>query len=50
MTSKTQKQSSSPERTIVPAGIGTTLSLIGDTALYTVLPIHTLEAESHWEA
>lgn len=44
MTFGTQKHSRSPGRILFPAGIGTTLSLIGDSALYNVLPTHTLEA------
>ncbi len=34
----------SPLRVLLPVGLGTSLSLIGDTSLYTVLPTHTLEA------
>ncbi len=34
----------SPLRVLIPVGLGTALSLIGDTALYTVLPTHTAEA------
>lgn len=31
-------------RVLLPIGLGTTLSLMGDTALYAVLPTHTAEA------
>lgn len=34
----------SPWRILLPAGIGTALSLIGDSAMYTVLPTHTAVA------
>ena len=44
MTSKSQEQSISPKRVLLPAGLGTTFSLLGDSALYTVLPTHTIEA------
>ena len=30
-------------RALLPIGLGTTLSLLGDTAIYTVLPTHTAE-------
>lgn len=33
-----------PRRVLLPLGVGTALSLMGDGALYTVLPIHTAEA------
>ena len=33
-----------PRRVIFPLGLGTALSLMGDTTLYTVLPTHTSEA------
>jgi len=34
----------SPWRVLLPAGIGTCLSLLGDASLYTVLPTHTAAA------
>jgi MFS family permease len=34
----------SPLRVLLPIGIGTCLSLLGDASLYAVLPTHTLEA------
>ena len=34
----------SPWHVLLPLGIGTSLSLIGDSSLYTVLPTHTLAA------
>ena len=34
----------SPRRVLIPVGLGTSLSLIGDTALYTVLPTHAADA------
>lgn len=34
----------SPWRVLIPVGLGTGLSLIGDSGLYTVLPTHTAEA------
>ena len=34
----------SPWRILLPAGVGTALSLMGDAALYTVLPTHTAVA------
>ena len=34
----------SPWRILLPVGIGTALSLVGDSALYTVLPTHTTAA------
>jgi MFS family permease len=34
----------SPWRIVLPAGVGTALSLVGDSALYTVLPTHTAVA------
>jgi MFS family permease len=34
----------SPWRVLLPIGLGTSLSLIGDTSLYAVLPTHTVEA------
>jgi MFS family permease len=34
----------SPWRVLLPVGLGTTLSLMGDTALYAVLPTHTANA------
>lgn len=33
-----------PRRVIFPLGLGTALSLMGDTTLYTILPTHTSEA------
>lgn len=33
-----------PRRALIPISIGTALSLLGDTALYTVLPTHAAEA------
>ncbi|MCP4359965.1 MAG: MFS transporter [Chloroflexi bacterium] len=38
------KTSASLSRVVLPVGIGTTLSLIGDVSLYTVLPTHTAVA------
>ncbi len=37
-------QSSSPWRVLLPVGIGTSLSLLGDASLYAVLPTHAAEA------
>jgi MFS family permease len=34
----------SPSRTLLAVGVGTWLSLLGDTTLYSVLPTHTAEA------
>lgn len=34
----------SPRRVLLAVGLGTGLSLIGDSALYTVLPTHTADA------
>lgn len=34
----------SPARVLLPLGLGTALSLMGDATLYTVLPTHTAEA------
>ena len=33
-----------PARVLFPLGLGTALSLVGDTTLYAVLPTHTAEA------
>jgi MFS family permease len=33
-----------PARVLVPLGLGTALSLVGDATLYTVLPTHTVDA------
>jgi MFS family permease len=44
MASSIQKHSPSPGRILLPPGISTALSMVGDNALYTVLPTHTLEA------
>ncbi len=37
-------QPTSPWRIILPAGLGTAFSLVGDSSLYTVLPTHTAVA------
>jgi MFS family permease len=39
-----QSATISPWRVLVPVGLGTGLSLIGDSSLYTVLPTHAAEA------
>ncbi|MBL7062650.1 MAG: hypothetical protein ISS49_00395, partial [Anaerolineae bacterium] len=33
-----------PAKVLLPLGLGTALSLMGDATLYTVLPTHTVEA------
>ena len=38
------RSSTSPWRIILPAGLGTALSLVGDSSIYTVLPTHTAVA------
>lgn len=40
----TSETSISPWRVLLPVGLGTGLSLIGDTSLYAVLPTHAAEA------
>jgi MFS family permease len=37
-------QTSAPWRVLLPVGIGTSLSLLGDASLYAVLPTHAVEA------
>lgn len=39
-----QKSPLNPAKVVIPLGIGTALSLMGDATLYTVLPTHTAEA------
>lgn len=39
-----QDSSVSPWRILIPVGIGTALSLVGDTSLYAVLPTHVTDA------
>ncbi|MFQ5612935.1 MAG: MFS transporter [Anaerolineae bacterium] len=39
-----RKTAISPWHVLIPAGLGTALSIIGDASLYTVLPSHTGEA------
>lgn len=40
----TNRSAPAPWPILLPVGLGTGLSLIGDSSLYTVLPTHTLEA------
>lgn len=40
----TQDSAVSPWRILIPVGVGTALSLIGDTSLYAVLPTHISDA------
>ncbi len=44
MTTSIQEPPPSQKRILFPPGISTALSMVGDSALYTVLPTHTLEA------
>ncbi|NCF66578.1 MAG: MFS transporter [Chloroflexi bacterium] len=44
MSLKSKISPTSPWRIILPTGIGTAFSLVGDSALYTVLPTHTAVA------